>query len=130
MRLLGTALWSTTIAGIYAAPREALVYLSDHSPADIDPPSITPHEARLLLAQRLGLSQYHSLGDVEESTLEFLNTYGGPSTHLFSEKQWDDGPRRVLAIVEGVQHPEGTTALENHLGFVCEHLDTLLTLTN
>lgn len=95
------------VAQAYAALPEAHVYLSDGSQQHHSrPPSISPHEARLLFAQRLGLSSYHSLGGVSESTLEHLNIYGSAQKQLFHEEQWQS-PSRLLVVVEGVEHPEG-----------------------
>jgi len=107
MKSLALLSLAGAVAQASAALPEAHVYLSDSSQQDHSkPPSISPHEASLLFAQRLGLSSYHSLGDVSESTLEHLDLYGGAQRRLFHEEQWQ-GPSRLLAVVEGVEHPEG-----------------------
>lgn len=92
------ALESYTVVG------EALVYTSESGsrPAHAEPPSISPHTARLLLAQRLGLSQYHSLQDADESTLDILNTYGGQQEQIFAREDGSQGAERFLIFVEGV----------------------------
>ncbi len=107
MKPLAVLSLASAVAQVYAALPEAYVYLSDgRQQYYTKPPSISPHEARLLFAQRLGLSSYHSLGDVSESTLEHLNLYGGAQKQLFHEEQWQS-PSRLLAVVEGVKDPEG-----------------------
>jgi hypothetical protein len=107
MKPLAVLSLASVVAQVYAALPEAYVYLSDgRQQYHTKPPSISPHEARLLFAQRLGLSSYHSLGDVSESTLEHLNLYGGAQKQLFHEEQWQS-LSRLLAVVEGVEHPEG-----------------------
>lgn len=107
MKPLAVLSLASAVAQVYAASPEAYVYLSDASQQHhTKPPSKSPHEARLLLAQRLGLSSYHSLGDASESTIEYLNVYGGAQKQLFHEIQWQH-PSRLLAVIEGVEHPEG-----------------------
>jgi hypothetical protein len=107
MKSLAILSLASAVAQVIAASPEASVYLSDSSQQHhTKPPSISPLEARLLFAQRLGLSSYDSLGDVSDSTLELLNLYGGAQKQLFHEEQWQS-PSRLLAIVEGVEHPEG-----------------------
>ena len=99
---IGVALESCTVSG------QALLYISDaiSSPTKNDPPSISPITARLLLAQRLGLSQYHSLEDADESAIDILNIYGGREEEVFRD---EDGanPEKLLLLVEGVSNPEG-----------------------
>ena len=113
MKLINALWWASAVAQVCAASPEAYVYLSDKSQQDNTPPSsVSPNEARLLFARRLGLSRYHSLGDASESTLELLNAYGGPQEQLFGGKRWEEHPRRLLAIVEGVQQPEGILKLD------------------
>lgn len=107
MKPLAVFSLASAVAQAYAASPEAHVYLSDSGQQHhTKPPSISPHEARLLLAQRLGLSSYHSLGDASDSALERLNIYGGAQKELFHEEQWQS-PNLLLAVVEGVEHPEG-----------------------
>ncbi len=107
MKPLAVLSLASAVAQVNAVLPEAYVYLSDcsqqHHPK---PPSISPHEARLLFVQRLGLSSYHSLGDASESALEHLNLYGGAQRQLFHETQWQN-PSRLFAVVEGIEHPEG-----------------------
>lgn len=104
MKALVGLLWGSAALGAYAIAGEALVYTSEswsrRTPAE--PPSISPHTARLLFAQRLGLSQYHSLQDADESTLRILNTYGGVQQQIFTHEDGSQGAEKLLLIVEGV----------------------------
>ena len=92
---------------ISAASSEAQVYIFPESTQpQSQPPSISPNDARLLFAQQLGVSEYHSIGDAGESTLHLLNACAGRQRPLFSD-EGRNGPWRLLLIVEGVEHPEG-----------------------
>ena len=97
-----------TALGACSVTAEALIYTSDVPPASrAGTPSISPNTARLLFAQRLGLSQYHSLEGVDESTLDILNTYGGKQQQLFTDEEHTRSNDRLLLIVDGVTEPEG-----------------------
>jgi hypothetical protein len=53
-------------------------------------PSLSPDTARLILAQRLGVSQYHSIENVQDDDLiSHLNAYGG-SQELFADDHTPD----------------------------------------
>lgn len=107
MRVLTALCWASAAAQAYSTSPQAAVYINSDVPSEDGgkPPSISPSDARLLFAQRLGLSQYHSLGDIGQDSFKFLNTYGEWQENLFSEERWHN-PRRLLVIVEGVQHPQ------------------------
>ena len=107
MKLLAGFLW--TALGACSVAAEALIYTSDVPPpaSRAGTPSISPNTARLLLAQRLGLSQYHSLEDADESTLDVLNTYGGKQQQLFTHEEHIRSNDRLLLVVDGVTKPEG-----------------------
>ena len=88
-----------------ASASDALVYTFDRTPPSqrSTPPSISPESARLFLAHRLGLSQFHNLEDADEDTLRLLNDYGGSQAPLF--EAGDKHIRRLLVIVEGLDDP-------------------------
>ena len=100
IQALSGALISLLLA-IPASARHACVSISDASAESqqlsdrIVPPSV----ARLVLAQRLGLSGYHSLGGADDDAIEFLNAH---STH----QEQDQARRKVLLFVEGVDEPD------------------------
>ena len=108
MRSLTSLLWAGAALQTYAASPEALVYtFPESSQGQHRTPTISPNDARLLLAQRLGLSEYHSLGDVDQHTLERLNIFGGQQKSIFEDAP-EDGSRRLLLFIDGVEHPEGS----------------------
>ncbi|KAF4624468.1 hypothetical protein G7Y89_g13703 [Cudoniella acicularis] len=71
-------------------------------------PTLSPEQARLVFAQRLGVSQYHGLGDASESTLSYINDFGRKRESLFHETSQDQAAELVL-IVDGLTK---NTALE------------------
>lgn len=109
MKLIAGLSWAGTALQASLVSAEALVYTSDTSPLPLKEslPSIFPNTARLLFAQRLGLSQYHSLEGADETTLNVLNTYGGKQQHIFSREERKRSIDRILLIVDGVANPEG-----------------------
>ena len=104
MKALAVLLCASAALEAYTVVGEALIYTSDSSPrqAPVEPPSISPHTARLLFAQRLGLSQYHNLQDADEVTLDILNTYGGEQQQIFASEERSQGAEKLLLIVEGI----------------------------
>jgi hypothetical protein len=102
MRLSATLL-PALVGAASAASEAANVYLfsADSSPSS-NPPTLTPEQARLVFAQRLGVSQYHGLGDASDSTLSYINQFGGRrEDSLFGEPTLDQAAELVL-VVEGV----------------------------
>ncbi|KAL9103233.1 MAG: hypothetical protein Q9163_001720 [Psora crenata] len=114
MKVLAGLLWASIAAEVYAQTTPALMYLVDagSSNPNVKPLSITPNTARLLFAQRLGLSQYHDLGDIDDSTLEILNSHGGNLQKVFLPEDEHPGKSKLLVVVEGVEHPEDVMTLE------------------
>lgn len=104
MKALLGLLWASAALEAYTVLGEALVYTSESwlRQAPAEPPSISPHTARLLFAQRLGLSQYHSLQDADESSLAILNNYGGQQRQIFDSEDGSQGAERILLVVEGI----------------------------
>ena len=110
MRAPTGLLWASVAFNAYRVSAEALVYISEAAspPSHEVLPSISPITARLLLAQRLGLSQYHSLEGADESTIEALNVYGVKETQLFGYEERREATEKLLVIVDGVSNPKGT----------------------
>lgn len=104
MKALAGLFWISAAFEVLAAAGEALVYTSESwsRPAPAELPSISPNTARLLLAQRLGLSHYHSLQDADESTLDILTTYGGKQKQIFAHGDGFQDAEKLLLVVEGV----------------------------
>lgn len=71
--------------------------------------SISTVTARLLLAQRLGLSQYHSLEDASDAAIQLLNSFGGIQELIFLDESRERSRDKFVAIIEHVDQPEGET---------------------
>ena len=78
---------------------------SENRPAASNSDLVSTETARLIIAQRLGLSQYHSLKGVDEQTIRQLNELGGSPQRLLSKGYGGSSPAKLLLIVEGVQFP-------------------------
>lgn len=63
-------------------------------------PALTPEEARLVFAHRLGVSEYHSLDGASEDTLSYINRFGGRHSRLFEVAPKSKAAELVL-FVEG-----------------------------
>ena len=109
MKLLLGFVWMSAGLKALGVSAEALVYINDATSTKQKegPPSLSPKTLRLLLAQRLGLSQYHSLQDADESTIDTLNAFGGRRQQIFIDDERAQGAEKLLLIVEGVANPEG-----------------------
>jgi hypothetical protein len=100
---LSTSLLVPAFIGAASAGFNADVYIfqGEESLQTSKPPTLTPEQARLVLAQRIGSSQYHDLSTSSESTLAFINSFGGTQESLFEDAPTDKAAELVL-IVEGV----------------------------
>jgi hypothetical protein len=89
-------------AAAAAAATDATVYLfpSTESPNSPNTPALSAEQARLVFAQRLGASRYHGLGDASESTISYINLFGGHQKSLFQDQARDKAAELVI-IVEG-----------------------------
>lgn len=113
MRLHASIFIAGAFSVVQAAVLEAPVYIfNDKSTASAsqDLPSLSPETARLVLADRLGLSQYHSLLGANELTIKYLNQLGAlRSQHLLNdEPERSRRSGRLLLVIEGVETPQGT----------------------
>lgn len=103
MQLLISLVWATFT--LYAsALGDSLIYFPTEEASGSSPreSSISPNTARLLLASRLGLSQYHELGDVDERTLDTLSQFTSGKIFAQSEPQ-----RKLLLIIDGAEAQKG-----------------------
>jgi hypothetical protein len=88
-------------AGTASSDARVYIFQGPESPGNSNPPTLSPEQARLVFAQRLGTSQYHGLGDASETTLSYINRFGGRRESLFQDAA-DDKTAELLLIVEGV----------------------------
>jgi hypothetical protein len=100
---LSTSLLVPAFIGAASAALTADVYIfqGEESSKTLEPPTLTPEQARLVLAQRIGSSRYHDLSTASDSTLSFINSFGGARDSLFEDVSTDEAAELVL-IVEGV----------------------------
>ena len=102
---LSTALLPALLGAASAVSESASVYIfqGSESPSS-NPPTLTPEQARLVFAQRLGISQFHGLGDAKDSTLSYINQFGGRREEsLFEEDDASqDQAAELVLILEGV----------------------------
>ena len=108
----GKALLLTTLAGsVYGAAPEGLVHTFDRRvewpSANWKAPPLSPATARVFLAQRLGLTQYHDLGEEDTAVIESLTHFSGPQKPLFSDPSENDVIRRILIVIDGLDRPSG-----------------------
>ena len=113
MRILSNLLCASTVLEASFASAQALLYVSEpvgQFSTEVPTP-ISPNTARLLLAQRLGLSRYHSIQDVAQddlvNLLATLDHYGGNQRPLFDDDELIGAEEKVLLMVEGVPNPQG-----------------------
>lgn len=111
MRLSGSFVAPSLLGLAAAAASSPRVYVQDlDAPAHLSTqtaPTLSADTARLIFAQRLGLSQYHSLKHADDDTIEYLNDFGGSRHQLFDDDQLSDGTKHIMVVVEGMKSTEG-----------------------
>ena len=92
-----------------ASSKDASIFTfdSNHASPPRDAPTLDPEAIRLLLSQRLGVSEYHQLNGVDESVLQHLDTYGGRGYSLLRSNGQDDAAGKLVLLVDGVDRIEG-----------------------
>ncbi len=115
MRVPVGLVWASVAIQTYAASPEAAVYFFNENTesSDTQPPSVSPSTARLLFAQRLELSQYHSLKDIDDSAIQDLNSLGGTQKQVFLSEEQDGTPPKLLVIIEGWDGPKGSLRMHS-----------------
>lgn len=106
MKLSLELLCAPLLVAVALAAPDASIYISG-SPVDVPRHSLSPDATRLLLARRLGLSQYHSLEGAYESILKILNDFGGEQRALLPTEEQGLSHQRNLMVIDGVESPEG-----------------------
>ena len=106
MRIATTLVSAALASSVYGSNTGASVYTfgPGTSPSTID--NVTPPTARLLLAHRLGLLQFHNLENGDDLTLSILNRFTESQSSLFSNSDEDEKVPKLLVIVEGIEDPE------------------------
>ena len=107
MKVSSSIAWANTAYALSTATNEAYVCTSDNIRSSSDSPLlISPETARLAFAQRLRLSQYHTIGHAEDQVFQLLNELPGVRPQLFADAEPEPFPK-VLTIVNDVEDPEG-----------------------
>lgn len=124
MRLLRSSLLCAASVTIAAASAVANVYVYDHdgssSPHTPSSETIDAETSRLIFAQRLGLSQFHTLKNTDDEALRRINDFGGRQRPLFAADKPAEGPSKVIIVVEGVDEPMSMSncILQFELGYI------------
>lgn len=101
MKLLASLLLPVLV-GTASAASEATVYMfpSRESTNNPMPPTLSPEEARLVFAQQMGVSEYHSIGSASDNAISYINKFGKSQDPLFTDLV--DRKRTLVVIVDGV----------------------------
>jgi hypothetical protein len=101
MRLPVSLVLPLLVGAVQAASETAKVYIfqKPEYPTSSIIPTLTPEEARLVIAQRLGVSRYHSLRDVSKDALAHINAFGGPQTQLFAN-DGEHGRSQLVVMID------------------------------
>lgn len=111
--------WGLVASSLYcaaAAAKNGHVFTFDGSENHATPASspIDPETARLVLAQRLGLSRFHSIKDADAEAIKIINTYGGRQQKLFGEEA-DTSKAQLLIWLEDAEESLVTSRLKRHV---------------
>ncbi|CCD44045.1 hypothetical protein ACHAO1_008914 [Botrytis cinerea] len=115
MKLSSSFLFPLLASTACAASDSALAYILDgHQKPNnlVSPPALSPNEARLVLAQRLGVSQFHDVGSVGSEAIKYINKFGGQLKSLFNDARKDRAAELVI-IVEGVSEETAGSLLNS-----------------
>jgi len=73
-------------------------------------PSLAPDTARLILAQRLGVSRFHALAAADAAAIQHINTFGGRPRALLGRTDTVVSRTHVLVWVDNAAQDEATGA--------------------
>lgn len=111
--------WGLVASSLYcaaAAANNGHVFTFDASKTHAAPASspVDPETARLILAQRLGLSRFHSIKDADAEVIKTINAYGGRRQKLFGEEA-DTSRAQLLVWLEGAEEGLVTSRHRHHV---------------
>ena len=78
--------------------------------------TIDPPTARLIFAQRLGLSPFYDIEHVDEDAIRRINVFGGDHEQLLGGAG-SSTPSRVFILVDGLEKPLDLVPSSPHLSF-------------
>ncbi|KAF2035871.1 hypothetical protein EK21DRAFT_53333 [Setomelanomma holmii] len=76
-------------------------------------PSVSPETARLIIAQRLGLSRYHSIEHADAEAIRHINVYGGRQQKLFGGESNDRSRAHLLMWIEDSNEEDATVIVND-----------------
>ncbi|KAK2773057.1 hypothetical protein FQN53_004285 [Emmonsiellopsis sp. PD_33] len=108
MRPLLSLLSLSLSAAAGVSAYDARAYTFESRQSDTAPVNriVAPQTARLILANRLGLSEGTTLGAVDEKAIQNLNIFGGKQTAIFGDLNSEDDLAKMLLVWEGVDVPD------------------------
>ena len=98
---------SSTVTAATAATAKVLVFDSDVSSpprSAAEEQTVSPDTARLILAQRIELAQYHSVASADEESIRQINAFSSPQQPLFGFEKHAEPISRLLVMVEGIDY--------------------------
>lgn len=100
MRLPVSLVLPLLVGAAQAASKSAKVYIFQKPGFGTSStiPTLTQEEAKLVIAQRLGASQRHSLSGVSDDALAHINAFGGPQKQLFANDGQDVRSQLLIVI--------------------------------
>jgi hypothetical protein len=87
-----------------------LFFSSLYCTASATSPSVSPETARLIIAQRLGLSRFHSVEHADAEAIRHINAYGGRHQKLFGGVATDASQAQLLMWIEDGDEQDATGA--------------------
>lgn len=82
-------------------------FLDTGSEPSLSSDSVKPATARLILAQRLGLSSFYSLAGSSPEEIRQVDLIARPQQLLFGQRRTGESQSRVLILVDGVESSHG-----------------------
>jgi hypothetical protein len=88
-----------------------LFFSSLYCTASAANPSVSLETARLIIAQRLGLSRFHSIEHADAEAIRHINAYGGRQQKLFGGEDADRSRAHLLMWIEDgdEEYPSGAS---------------------
>jgi len=112
-------LWSLTRSlHTVAASSHGHVFLLDSASLSASHhETIDPSSARLIFAERLGLSQFYEIEDGDEEVIRRINAFGGSNRRLLGSDSSTTTPTRVFILVDGVEKLLDLVPTSPHISF-------------
>lgn len=116
MKLASAFLLPALAATAYASGEAAVYAFNQAADSSLSaktavPATVSPENAQLVLAHRLGLSQFYDLGNPSDEVVGLLNECAASQSALHGVDAEDR--RRTMIIVEDIKVPEGMPILSS-----------------